>query len=284
MPPVTRRGFLLAGAGVVLGAACSRDGGREAGTTTTREPPLSLVLGSFQTLTGPEQRIAFGVVRGNEPIRVTEGASVAFAPPDGDFGEVTSLVRKDDGIELRPLYVTRHTFPTAGAWRARAIVGDQRAEAAINVVDPASSKIPVPGSPVPAIATPTTAEARGVDPICTRQPPCPWHDVSLDAAVKEGRPLAVLIATPALCQSAVCGPVLDILLGLRQDFEPKVHFLHLEVFTDTTGQTTTPAVQGFKLDNEPFLFFAGPDGKVADRIDGPFDRSEAAEFLTRLTH
>ena len=38
------------------------------------------------------------------------------------------------------------------------------------------------------------------------------------------------MATPALCQSRVCGPVLDILLGQVPAFADRVRFVHIEVF------------------------------------------------------
>ena len=60
------------------------------------------------------------------------------------------------------------------------------------------------GERLPAIATPTTADARGVDPICTNDPVCPLHDVTAAEALDEGRPIALLVSTPAFCQIAIC--------------------------------------------------------------------------------
>lgn len=82
-----------------------------------------------------------------------------------------------------------------------------------------------------AVPTPTIADARGTNPICTRQPQCPFHNVSLDAALKERRPLVVLFATPARCQTDTCGPVLDVLLEERAAIESS---------TASAGSTTVP--------------------------------------------
>src|SRR3546814_11078234 len=80
-----------------------------------------------------------------------------------------------------------------------------------------------PGDAIPAVATPPPTDARGVNPICTAEPACPLHDVSLADALGEGRPIALLVATPAFCQIAICGPVLDVLLeatGGHPDVRP----------------------------------------------------------------
>jgi len=276
---------LAATGGLVLSAACGRGSDRlqAASTTTAISPPLNLLLGSFQILSGSEQRVAFGVLDGQRPVSNATDVEVSFGPPDGPPGEFAPATRRDDGIEARPLYVAHHTFDQPGMYTATAKVGRRTAEAAVQVIDPASSKAPVPGQPLPAVATPTLADARGVNPICTREPACPWHDISLDAALAEGRPIALLVATPALCQSAVCGPVLDILLDVKAQFETSVRFIHAEVFTDGTGKTTTPAVQGLRLENEPFLFLAGSDGVIRSRFDGPYDRAEARAALAALS-
>ena len=60
----------------------------------------------------------------------------------------------------------------------------------------------------------------------------------------------------------------------------------MEIYTDGSGQNpnppNTPAVKAYGLPGEPFLFFAGADGKVVDRIDGLFGRGEAQAKLTKL--
>lgn len=280
---LSRRAFLGATAGLVLASACGRGAEQAASTTTTTAPPLNLLLGSFQVLSGSEQRVAFGVLNGQKPVPRDTEVEISFGLPDGAPGDFAAATRRDDGIEARPLYVSHHTFDQPGMYTATARVGRQTAEAAVQVIAPADSKVPVPGQPLPSFPTPTTADGRGVNPICTRVPACPWHDVSLDAALAERRPIVLLVATPALCQSAVCGPVLDILLDVKADFEPSVRFLHAEVFSDATGKTTTAAVQGLRLENEPFLFLAGADGIIKNRFDGPYDRGEAKAALAALT-
>src|SRR5690606_18186607 len=73
------------------------------------------------------------------------------------------------------------------------------------------------GEALPPIETPTTADARGVDPICTADPPCPFHEVTVAEALAASQPVALLVSTPAFCQTDICGPVLDLLVAAAPD-------------------------------------------------------------------
>ena len=137
--------------------------------------------------------------------------------------------------------------------------------------------------------TPSPGDTAGLEQVCTRsEGPCPWHDTSLDVALTENRPMAVLVATPAFCQTAVCGPVLDVLLRAQKDVGDRIRFVHLEVYaTKPTGPEISktplaPAVKAFGLQSEPVLFTVRPDGTVQDRIDGLYGTSEAVKALKAL--
>ena len=72
--------------------------------------------------------------------------------------------------------------------------------------------MPAVGERLIPLPTPTTTEGRGVDPICTRQPTCPFHEQTLEEAMGSGKAVAFIISTPQFCQTAICGPVLDLLI------------------------------------------------------------------------
>jgi hypothetical protein len=281
---ITRRGFLAGGAGLVLAACGSGKNKADIKVATTVKPAdtLNVVLGSQQFLAGADERVSFIVFKGQTPT-VIPGIEVGFASADGAYGQGTPAELHNDGIENRPYYLVRHTFAAPGFYKLGVNVGGGSAEAALQAVDASKILTPVQGRPMPSTPTPTVANTLGIDPICTRQPACPWHDVSLDAALAEKRPLAVLIASPARCQTQTCGPVLDILLSQKAAFESKVRFVHVEVYKSLTSQDTIPAVDALHLESEPWLFLVGADGVVRERYDGPFDRKEAIDGLTRLT-
>jgi len=144
-----------------------------------------------------------------------------------------------------------------------------------------------PGQPVPNMTSPTMADPAGVEVVCTRAEPCSLHTRTLSQLLAEPKPLAVLISTPAYCQTAVCGPVLDLLLGLVPKF-PGVNFLHLEVYakwvTRSFAETPlAPAVKAFAIPSEPSLFLADAKGVITHRMDGLFGITEVSTALATLT-
>src|SRR3954453_20008767 len=71
-------------------------------------------------------------------------------------------------------------------------------------------RVPAGGDKAPKITTPTVASVGGdISKIDTRQPHDSMHNVNYPDAYGK-RPIALEFATPALCQSRVCGPVVDI--------------------------------------------------------------------------
>jgi hypothetical protein len=283
---LSRRQFLTASAGLVVVAACGKDKKADVSVKRREESKtLSIVLGvdpNAAAIAGIEQRVPFMVFQGETPT-VEHPAEVGFGVGvDGAFGPGIAAEPHKDGIEQRPYYVVRHTFAAAGTYRLGVNIAGGSAQTALTAVDPASVKEPVPGRPMVAVKTPTFADPMGVNPICTRSPACPWHEVSLDTALQEKRPVAFYVGTPARCVTKTCGPVLDILVGEKAAFESKIRFVHLEVYKTLTGQETIPALGELELESEPWLFLIGADGAVRERFAGPIDRQEARQALTRL--
>jgi hypothetical protein len=84
-----------------------------------------------------------------------------------------------------------------------------------------------PGQKAPAIETPTVKSAGGdVTKIDTRVPADDMHDVSLKDALKEKKPIVLIFATPKLCSSRVCGPVVDVAEVVHHDIGDKLVFIH----------------------------------------------------------
>lgn len=280
MPPLSRREFLLAGAGLALVAAC---GGGDDDVEVRREdrgnvPGPALVVASFVHVAGIDQRVtlAFLNAEATGPVRPDRPVSVSIE------GQPVAAELHDDGIDL-PYLLVRHRFAAPGHAQVRASYGGSSFTAALQVLDPGAVQVPFPGRPMISTPTPTVANPLGVSPICTQEPACPLHDVSVDAALAERRPLAVLFATPALCESRLCGPVLDNLLAHRDAFADRVRFVHVEIFkTLSRGAPVVDAVSAYHLQGEPVLFLAGADGLVRERLDNAYDRKEIGDALARL--
>jgi hypothetical protein len=288
-PLISRRAFLLGSAAVLGAAACGGGSGNSNAAGVIRVPAtnatdqLNLLETSGQYFSSLEQRLAF-VLRGQQDfVTPDSSAALRLGSDTSHLGPPVPIVSHADA-GTAPAYLTAvYRFPAPGTYWARVSFQGKSADAPLQVVDPSTSQIPIAGQPLISTPTPTPTNHRGVEPICTRNPQCPWHDVSLDVALTEHRPIALLFATPALCQTATCGPVLDTLLSFKSQYESQVRFLHSEIYTDMTAKTNTPAVLAYHLQSEPMLFFAGPDGIVKTRFDGLYGHGEAAQALAGLT-
>ncbi|HWW52994.1 MAG TPA: hypothetical protein VNY84_04465, partial [Acidimicrobiales bacterium] len=245
--------------------------------------PFAVLPNSFDFFAGVNQRVAFALATNNgDPIHPTSPVTVQIGPLDGALGAAQPTVLHNQGL-ANPYLLTYNHFEAPGMYQLVVSYQGKQANLPIQVIRPQDTKVPLAGSPMVSLPTATLAKPLGVDPVCTDQPPCPFHDVSLDVALSQHKMVALMFATPALCQSKFCGPTLDNLVAVHQPFADKVTFIHCEIYTDLTGTTSTPPVLAYHLEHEPMLLLAGADGAVHERIDNAFDRLEATDALNRLT-
>jgi len=141
---------------------------------------------------------------------------------------------------------------------------------------------PVAGQAAPRAASPTLTDPLGVNPICTRQPACPLHTVSLASVIGAGKPVAALFATPARCASQYCGPVLDELLNIMDPYKDRITFVHIEIYQALTGTAHVPTVDAWRLASEPWLFGIDATGTIKSRLDGAFGGTEMEVLLDGL--
>ena len=249
---MSRRSLLAGGVAIVVLAACGGDdssaGGDDAGVALGRFFPDPIHTA------GTNRRIALGLLNADGSIRIDGPPVMSGVLLDGNGTELGLIegVRREAAIP-RAYYEFRLDFPTPGTYTMRVEVDGTEIETSLTAAEAGALSFPGPGDPMPPFDTPTSGDGRGVDPICTREPFCPFHEVTLSDALAAGERIAYLIGTPAYCETAICGPVLDVMMGLAGDY-PQVRFLHSEVYTDDTITTPAPAVAAAGLSFEPVIF------------------------------
>jgi hypothetical protein len=138
------------------------------------------------------------------------------------------------------------------------------------------SNVPRVGHPAPKIDTPTKDSVGGdLSKIDTRDPHDDMHDVNFADAYGK-RPIVLLFATPALCQSRVCGPVVDIAEAVRHTRkQDDTAWIHMEIYNNNTlNDGYRPQFLRYHLPGEPWLFTIDRKGKIAAEIEGAFSASE----------
>jgi hypothetical protein len=271
----TRRAFLAGAGAVALGLALGAD---VAEAAKSRVSPLVL-SGDLYARAGT-QRVAFGVAKGN---RFIGGApvEVRFRTGRQPFGPYLPAAFDQAGLPKgRGIYVVTPELATAGVWEAQMRMKGERKRFAIQVNQ--ASESPVVGAAAPRAASPTLTNPLGVDPICTRPTRCPLHDVSLSDVIGTGVPVAAMFATPARCQSQLCGPVLDEMLEVMGPYQAKVRFVHVDIYQSARGTALSPTVTAWNLPTEPWMFGIDGAGVIRGRLDGGFGGQEMKTLLDAL--
>lgn len=198
-----------------------------------------------------------------------------LAPADSLITE-PSFRSKQAALEedvFAAIYGTEISLPQPGKYSVLALSNtNQGLLGATATIDAASrDEVPAPGDAAPRVETETVDSSRAnLDLLETRDPPDQMHARSFDDVVGE-KPVALLFATPALCESRVCGPVTDIAAQLQAEYGGRVEFIHQEPYVDNDPtKGLRPPLQAFNLPTEPWLFTFDENGKVAARLEGSF--------------
>jgi hypothetical protein len=267
-----RRTFLLGAAAAGFATACG-------GSDGAAEPTYSIVQRFPQDGFVPgEIRLPFSLADAAE--FVTDGPDelgAQIVDLDGNaIGDPITAVRRD--ITPTPYYAFRTTIDTPGVYGIR-IDGGPDEGANFQVMERDQVTIPRPGDVLEGFDTPTVDDPAGVDPICTREPPCPFHAMTLTEALSTGKRVAYFVGTPAFCQTGSCTPALETMVGVQSEYADDYEFVHAEVWTDLSATEVAPAVDALGILFEPALFITDAEGVVVERVDGLWDATELRERL-----
>ena len=281
----TRRRMALFGAVAVvalLGAACSRepttfpeDSFAIAANADIGVGPSRLLVAVLQTngarLGSPEEAVEFQVAPIDEP------AHLQRVP-----GTFTWMIEGAVG-----LYRADFEFDRPGPWQVTVIPETGDALDPVPFVVRESTLTPNVGEPAPASPTPTLADHSIEELTTDRNPDERFYETSLEEAVSSGQKTVLVFSTPAFCQTAACGPLLQNAKELAPNF-PEVNFVHVEVYTDLlhpdfvpTPDFLAPAAgpDYWNLPSEPWAFLIDEEGLVEARFEGVMDPSELAAYL-----
>jgi hypothetical protein len=265
--------------------------------------PTKLVIApATQTFDIGENRYAFGVfTRGQE--QVSDADVALYFAKDGKGPVTGPLPAQVTSLETKPAYratgaggpgeattvyvVPKVDFDRNGPWTVVAMLKGKDGLEVSRVPSPVVGEfpqIPEDGEKAPVIHTPTAAEVGGdLAKIDTRVPPDQMHQVDF-ADVAGKKPVVLVFATPALCQTRVCGPVVDVAQQVADSYEGKAEFIHMEIWNDNDiAKGPRPQVEDFNLESEPWAFLIDRNGIVRDRIEGAFGVSELEEAMRKIT-
>ena len=266
---------------ISLAVAC---GGSDVIVPPTEEfggPEFSAVVVTSDMAVGRE-RLAFGVVnREGTPV---SGASATirtfYLPPDTEDREARQTLSAEflAWPTIAGVFVANPEFDRAGSWELEVEFATEEGESiAASAAFPIkeTSDTPAIGDPAPASVTPRASDVDDLSRITTAAEPDPGlYALSIHEALAEAKPLVVLFATPAYCVSFTCGPQVQELSALREKYEGRANFLHVEVFKDPHliegGRPSGGLVDSVKewgLPTEPWTFVVDSEGLVRAKFE-----------------
>jgi hypothetical protein len=184
---------------------------------------------------------------------------------------------------LTGFYGAEVEFPEAGDWMVAAALEVDGGRAVGQGAVPVAARVPAAvGSKAKALATPVATTAAARRKICTREPACPLHEISLDDALAADRPTVVNFGTPLLCTSQICGPVVDEQMVVADKLGAKASFVHVEIYPSRNTAKPVRALTEYGFTTEPWLLVVDRDGVIRARHEGPVTAGQIEEALRPL--
>lgn len=286
-----RRYTILATLLLAIGLLAAACGGGDKATTPneTKSPSNEKFIphpGNTELVVGPN-RIAIGVANEqNEPFLGDLGNSVQLQFGDGPLENATFVEAIPDASGF---WVLRHTFEKAGEEPAVVTIanGDNKQELEVRFNVLASGTTPMIGANAPPTNNPTLTSQPNKKEITTdSNPNDAFYQMTVTQALAAQKPFVIVFATPAFCQTALCGPVLENVKAVQPEFADIVNFIHIEPYVlDADGGlangqlAATQSTTDWNLQTEPWIFVVGSDGKITDRFEGSASPDELRQSI-----
>jgi hypothetical protein len=263
-------------------------------------PEGAVFAPSVSALTPGENRIGFALFDVSRKQVEPEAVALYVARPDGR-GLRGPYVAREESLRVAPQFQSRQTqadlddidafwvadvpFREKGRYVVTALaqvdgelVSTSQFEMRVSDEGP-----PDVGDRAIRVNTDTPADVGGdIRAIDTREPPIPELHSTDFADVLGKRPVVLAFATPQLCQTRVCGPVVDVVAEVASRTRG-VEFIAQEIYVDNDiEQGFRPQIAEWRLPTEPWTFVVGEDGRVVERFEGALSVRELEAAVRKV--
>jgi hypothetical protein len=115
------------------------------------------------------------------------------------------------------------------------------------------------------------------------------YAITIKDALANPNPLLVTFASPAYCQTATCGPQVDVVKDLKNQHGDRMDFIHVEVFDnpteiqgDLTRAVISPTMDEWGLVTEPWTFVMDGEGAVRAKFEGFVTQAELEAAIAEV--
>ena len=212
---------------------------------------------------------------------------------DGEAAETATAEFHAWPYAGRGLYTTRLTFDRAGSWTIDIAIerpdgSVQTAELPFQVAKATSA--PALGSPAVKSANRTIRDVDTLAELTTGSLQDPdLYQTTIADAVTSGMPTVVVMASPAFCTNAVCGPQLDVLQELKNAYSGLANFIHVDFYDnpreiqgDLEKARLSPTVREWRLPSIEWTYVIDAHGIVSARFEAFATFAEVEKALLQL--
>lgn len=311
--PVTVFGLLCAAVAMAIAVACGSGNGAtpvpdsedvapartqatagladsEVATAATQEAGatngLKAVLATIDLGVG-ENRVSFLLQTSKSLVTVPEAGIESFyrdGPTPDTVVETTQAVFHPWPYGTRGNYVADFDLDGAGLWELKVTVEEQGESLStlIPLQVEETSLTPSLGTQPPTTPNKTVADVGDPSELTSSSTPdLDLYQHSIADIVDNGRPALVVFASPAFCTSPTCGPQVETVQGIKDQYQADVDFVHVEVYDnpqsiqgDLERGEYAPAVRSWGLSeiedylNESWVFILDRSGKITRKYEG----------------
>ena len=216
----------------------------------------------------------------------TATVSSIFYPEDGgpeDGGgpepkQTALAIFRPFPVVSRGLYITRLTFDAPGRWAVEIDVLDESGvNRTVELSFPVAEATAAPKTGTAAIASrnKTVGDVERLSQLSTGSRLDPdLYQLTIAEAVESGLPTVVVMASPAFCTNAVCGPQVEVLQQLKDQFEGRANFIHVDFYDnpeeiqgDLDRARISPTVLEWNLPSTEWSFVIDRQGIIVGRFE-----------------
>ena len=212
---------------------------------------------------------------------------------DGEFKQTTLGIFRGFPLNTRGMYTADLEFDKAGSWGLEISVLDENAQtlkASLKFEVAESTAAPSAGSPAIRSVNKILTDGGSLADLTTGSLQDPdLYRITIAEAVDSGLPTVVVMASPAFCTNAVCGPQVDVLQELKDKYLGQANFIHVDIYDNPTGiqgdlsrAVISPTVLEWNLPSTEWSFVIDTEGIVSARFESFATFEELEEALLDL--
>lgn len=261
------------------------------------------VLASSERLVGKSRLLFVLVDQENRPLAdETLQVEIGFYDLCADPATATEVITPLFAwgvVGARAFYVATPELSHAGTWGAAVAIRDPATGATtgakLQFTVSEGGFGPRVGDAAPAVRTPTLADVGGdVRQVSTDPQPQPaFYETSLDAALAAKEPFLLAFITPAFCQSALCGPTINVVKRAVEEAPIRVVAVEpyqltfqdgrLQPVYENGGFVPVEAANTYGIPTEPWIFIVDGTGTITASFEAVVGEGELADAIHAVT-